>query len=62
MLDFMSVIVGIMQISLSIGVAIKSDKNDNNNNNNNVGFQLLDLFIKELKSHMTCYNSMLVFG
>ena len=22
------------------------------------GFQLLDLIIKELKSHMTCYNSM----
>ena len=35
MLDFMTVIVGVMQILISVGVAIKSDKNDNNNNNNN---------------------------
>ena len=26
------------------------------------GFQLLDLIIKELKSHMTCYNSMPLIG
>ena len=35
MLDFMTVIVGVMQVTVSIGVAIKADKNDNNNNNNN---------------------------
>ena len=27
-----------------------------------VGFQLLDLIITELKSHMTCYNSMPLIG
>ena len=26
------------------------------------GFQLLDLIITELKSHMTCYNSMPLIG
>ena len=26
------------------------------------GFQLLDLIIRELKSHMTCYNSMPLIG
>ena len=26
------------------------------------GFQLLDLIITELKSHMTCYNSMPFIG
>ena len=26
------------------------------------GFQLLDLIIMELKSHMTCYNSMPLIG
>ena len=26
------------------------------------GFQLLDLIITELKSHMTCYNSMSLIG
>ena len=26
------------------------------------GFQLLDLSIKELKRHMTCYNSMPLIG
>ena len=26
------------------------------------GFQLLDLIITDLKSHMTCYNSMLLIG
>ena len=26
------------------------------------GFQLLDLIIAELKSHMTCYNSMPLIG
>ena len=26
------------------------------------GFQLLDLIIMELKSHMTCYNPMLLIG
>ena len=26
------------------------------------GFQLLDLIITELKSHMTCHNSMLFIG
>ena len=26
------------------------------------GFQLLDLIITELKSHMTCYNPMLFIG
>ena len=26
------------------------------------GFQLLDLIIPELKSHMTCYNSMPLIG
>ena len=28
----------------------------------NGGFQLLDLIIMELKSHMTCYNSMPLIG
>ena len=30
--------------------------------NNQGGFQLLDLIIMELKSHMTCYNSMPLIG
>jgi len=35
MLDFMTTVVGVVQVTISIAAAVKSDKNDNNNNDNN---------------------------
>ena len=37
-------------------------KQDAISDNDHGGFQLLDLIITELKSHMTCYNSMPLIG
>ena len=34
LLDFMTVVAGVVQLLVSVATAIKSDKNDNSNNNN----------------------------
>ena len=40
MLDFMTAIVGVLQVLLTVAAAVKSDKSDNNNNNKYV----IDIF------------------
>ena len=34
LLDFMTVVAGVVQLTVAVATSIKSDKNDNNNNNN----------------------------
>ena len=34
LLDYMTVVAGVVQLLVAVATAIKSDKNDNSNNNN----------------------------